>query len=273
MINNKFSNLICLFLLNAFISFDCNCSAESLKSKSSINRWLGTLTSSEALLFFENKIIGKIYNLICPRFFGNYLATDIYQKLGKEAQFAVGIPLEYHVYIKKFSPLLNYFFNNSALTIPGAIYVNQNQLDRLGYGVKRCTLFHEAVHRKYNDLSFLLIFSTAWIGLFALIDKCISSYKINKFTRYIGYFLCLVLLHRLCIKRFERRADIESLFSIKCSCCVKELSLVIDDDYNSKNGYLCTNDLEEIVEDLEVTNEKCSCHSTKSMNVVNKLYL
>jgi len=79
-------------------------------------------------------------------------ALQEYQELGKEAQFALGIPERNHVPIKRANPN-EQRPNIVAYAKRDGIYVYEEKLNHRPYGMKRFFLFHEAAHIKYRDHS------------------------------------------------------------------------------------------------------------------------
>jgi len=155
------------------------------------------------------------------------------QELGKMAQLAVGVPASRMVPIKEQS-LGNVkeqsfgISGTAAQALCGAIVVDSQNPDP--YSVKRCNMYHEAVHIKYNDEAIIGLGNLAgFLGglisglyvvkafnpvgkwkllypVFSLINACVIKYL---FDRYYGRY-------------FERRADIEGHYATGCYVCVHE---------------------------------------------------
>jgi len=282
MINKKI--IIAFFLMLFIFPSYVIASAEELKSKNLINKWFSAIGASKVMLYFENNIVSKVYDIIWPRLFGNELASNQYQILGKEAQAALGIPKKYHVPIKKFNYLMAKFFKNGALTIPGSIYVNENQLDGESYGSRCCMLFHEAAHRKYNDGTCGLMANSCIAGLFIMLTYKLLTYPLpQKYViwekiRYqitICSMLCLYIAALVKYSKFiERRADIDSLFAVKCPSCILEESdarrylFEVINHLIKDHGYLWSKDLNQIAEYLKSENNLCHYHKDKIMNEI-----
>jgi len=255
-------------------------SNQSLSEKNTVAKCLGYLASTKAMYLFDKYIQNAIQqqlHKITP--FGNELASAEHQLLGKEAQTAVGVPAEYQVAIKKLSrqhPLIKYI---GAITETDGIYINEEQFNQLTYEAIRVLLFHEAVHKKYNDLSSFTILRS---GAFFSSIICIYSLlkRIDKFSSQawltqcgITYGLSLIPSYFMLSKfqKFiERRADIEGAYASGCHVCVKQLALsrkwLFEEVYNpiKYNGYLGYDELEKIVQELEQQSKLCDHHKNKN---------
>src|SRR5688500_7148136 len=124
----------------------------------------------------QKGIMGKVLAAIatssamhrCNQFFAKMIplpgipAPEVVQVLGKEAQTAVGISADRQVPIQYVSGL-----DASAIAENNAILTgNELSDDKAAYGVKRCNMFHEAVHIKYHDDEFSgVLFFCSLLGI------------------------------------------------------------------------------------------------------------
>ena len=223
---------------------------------------------------FQSKMRNKILEIMKV---GNADASKEFQDLGEEAQYMVGIPEESHVPIKKIDPASPLAKIVGAIAEPNAIYVGEEKLNERAYGCKRCALFHEAIHNKYNDLS-----TDSVLGLITFVGTSVFAYKAVKLLKLLENrpTLCLAASIIGCFasgfvslkfhKYIERRADIEGHYATQCYVCVKESSdqrkKSFEQDNNplKNNGYLWSADLEKISQDLKNENNICLFHHGKT---------
>jgi hypothetical protein len=239
---------------------------------------IGWFAQSEAVHLFERHVqirISDVVRSMVPFGYTQELASAEYQALGKAAQESLGIAQERHVPIRKIDP--NSIMAKVALATAeaDAIYINEEALKQRSYGAQRCGLLHEAVHKKYHDISvdqIIELFITA-IGAFAsykLIGSMNSAgrYKILQGTAS----LVAGLIAASCVTNqyhhfMERRADIEGHYAAACSVCVQEAAVQRDISFNQQNnplkhnGYLWAPDLEKIAADLARENKLCAYHN------------
>ncbi len=260
-----------LILIVAFLPIQISLAQSLLNEKNLIDKALCFVNQSRVMHFFENQM-AKLPKLL-P--YGNELASPEYQELGKEAQIAAGIPEEYHVPIKKIPsthPLAPFV---GAVAEADAIYVNEEKLNQRSYGARRSALFHEAIHKKNNDMSSDTLLELAMMaGLSLGTHACIKAikpagkYKILHALAVIVFGMCGGGYASSCYHHyFERRADIEGHYATHCSQCVHESAeqrRIIFEQENSplkNNGYLCADDLEKIAQELENRKEMCAFHA------------
>jgi len=172
-------------------------------------------------------------------------ASREYITLGEEAQTAVGIPKKYQLPIKKFECKTEKHQDVYAFVHPDAIYINEDKLKNLPYGCKRCILFHEAIHAKYNDVF------------------CAKALLIPMFVPQIR---CRYWNHR------EHRADAEGCLATQCSKCVLERAKLIG-SYSQipqflleQHGYLSAEETKKIAESLSQQSKLCVYHKNHRSN-------
>lgn len=244
------------------------------KQKSLWGRTISSIAQSYPIYWFEKNVQAPLSEKFISSVMGDKPASPHYQTLGKEAQCAVGIPEEYQV------PMLCMSSTNplaaivGAITFPHAIYVNEEKLDLQTYGVQRCSIFHEAIHKKYNDISMDSILE--WPALFG------TGYATHKLLQRIAPAATPQVIHGMlvCVASFyaayktsqkyhhymERRADIEGYYATQCATCVHEAAIYRRKRFEEENhpfknnGYLQANELESIALDLQRENKVCIYH-------------
>ncbi|CAF1448257.1 unnamed protein product [Didymodactylos carnosus] len=226
----------------------------------------------------KNRVLARFYDHM--KVFGNDLAASEYQELGKEAQCVLGIPEKYHVPIKKFPSSLT-SFPIAALATPEAIFVNEVRLNQEAYGAKRCVMFHEAIHKKYNDVGFNLFIKLVTLFGSGFLARKLLLYFKPAISRWISYpAMSAIALITMCITArcysyfIERRAEIQGHYATGCSQCVQESAArrcrlaEIDKNFLKNNGgYLLADTLAEIAEDLKAQGKLCSYHTTLNANI------
>jgi hypothetical protein len=207
--------LLCFFVLANASVYAMENNNQTLNQKGIIGKALAVIATSSAIHCW-NQFFAKMISL------RGVLASEELQALGKEAQAAVGIPVCRHVPIQYVSEL-----NASAIAEINAILVgNELNDDRVAYGVKRCNMFHEAVHIKYHDDAFngfLLFCSFLGIPLATkMFIKPLGKLKLL----YVPSLLAGYYVGRAIQRQFEnyreRRADIEGHYATQCHKCVAE---------------------------------------------------
>lgn len=263
------TKILCLILVATQIKARAN---GPLNNQTLFDKIAGSIGQSKQLYLFEKHIMSKI---IAPtiKVFGDEMASEEYQNLGEEAQHALRIHQERHVPIKKLdpnSPLAKFV---GGLAFPETIYVNEEKLNQATYGYRRHALFHEAVHKKYNDMSAdtlveLGVMIASSIGALFLIKA--AKPKLSKVKHGIGIFSIAVLASMIASNRFhyyfERRADIEGIYAAQCSVCAQESatrrreSFEVEKNPLRNGGYLWAKDMEKIAQDLKQQDKICSYH-------------
>ena len=286
--------LLSILILANTLAYAIENKNQTLNQKGLIDKALALIATSSAMHRW-NQFFAKIIPL------KGVPASEAIQALGKEAQTALGIPTDRQVPIQYIPEL-----DVSAEAHDNAI-VTGNELadDKTAYGVKRCNMFHEAVHIKYNDGSFNgIIFLGSLLGIPLATKLFINPQGKLKLL----YLLALMAGHyvgRTIQGQFEsyreRRADIEGHYATKCHKCVTEkvedirgaYELVngiitrLDDhtDLNeaqvnglafakrlieSKKCYLSIEENEAIAAELKRDNKVCAFHEQSANNSPNK---
>lgn len=232
---------------------------------------MGVIGKSSFMHVYSTKIQVKIDKATTHSLlnFGDEPASQKYQDLGREAQFAVGIPEHRHVPIKKINPESPMASLVGAVAESDAIYVNEEKMDKVLYGSVRSTFFHEAVHVKYHDKamdqaieSFGLLSAT--VGTYAVL-KLLNIASWNKNISLIVGFALVSYTGNKYHHFMERRADIEGHHATQCSCCVREHAqrrkqlFEVECCALKDNGYLWSADLERIAQNLG--DKKCLNHA------------
>ncbi len=248
---------------------------QRLNQKSLWQKTIGAIAESYPMYWLEKKIGEKLSDTIIEMHqLGDMPATPHYQALGKEAQSAVGIPEEYHVPIKKM-PQTNPLAGVAAgFAMPHAIYMNEEKLNELSYGVQRCAVYHEAIHKKYNDdtvddvSACITFFGTAYVT-----HKILQTITPNLYliVRVLG--MCgsgIISTNIVCTEYYhyrERRADIEGCYATQCATCVQEAAThrrkrFEEENHPFKNnGCLQADEMEIIAHDLKQENKLCIHHT------------
>lgn len=252
-----------------------NASQPPLNQKSLLEKTLCAIGKSYPMCWIEKNISAKFYeNMIEKNGLDNGPATARYQILGEEAQYAVDIPEEYQVPIKKMSPDNPIAKMVTCLTFPYAIYINEEKLNELSYGVQRCAVYHEAIHKKYNDMSFDNIIE--WQMLFG------AGYTTHKLLQIIKPRITPNFIHGILVitsafsasykaslayhRYMERRADVEGCYATQCATCVQEAATHRRKRFEEENhpfkdnGYLQGYEMEIIAQDLRKECKLCEYH-------------
>jgi len=202
-----------------------------LGKKGIIGKVLAALATSNVMHHY-NKFCAKTSSLL------GIPASEEMQLLGKEAQTAVGIPAERHVPIQYISGL-----DASAKALDNTILIGEEFMsDQTKYGVKRCNMFHEAVHIKYHDDEFNgALFLSSLLGT-SLVTKMFVNPQGKLKLLYILALLVGHYLGRALQGKFEsyreRRADIEGHYATQCYQCVTEKIEDIQDTYALANDII-----------------------------------
>lgn len=154
-------------------------------------------------------------------------ARPEFQKIGADAQTAVGIPTGRQVPIREFEDMAD----GAAIAEFEAIYLSTDHFNctdekKVSYGVKRSDIHHEAVHIKYNDnLGFTLISPKTGTLSALLLTTMLKPQGKFKLLYPIPMIVGLFASKWLSTKYrdyCERRADIEGHYATQCSACVHE---------------------------------------------------
>lgn len=192
-----------------------NKSPQALNQKGIMDRILAAGATSRVMDRY-NQFIAEILPLrgVC--------APQEAQQLGKEAQTALGIPADRQVPIQYVAGL-----NASAIADANTIIIGEELVnDKVAYGVKRCNMFHEAVHIKYHDYTFSSVFYLGSLLGVPLANKLLINPQGKLKLLYLPILVAGHYLGRAMQGQFgkymERRADIEGHYATQCHQCVTE---------------------------------------------------
>lgn len=230
---------------------------------------VGFIGQSSLIHAYSTRIQTKIDKLTTQLIFsyGNEPASKKYQELGTQAQFAVGIPKERHLSIKKMNLDSPFARMVGAIAESNAIYVNEEKLDKRTHGQNYAALCHEAVHVKYHDkavdsMSEIIGFIGSAIGTHIVL----KTLNVVAWRKRLSFVVACGLTMYVSQKGHyfrEQRADIEGHYATQCSSCVFEHAqlrkqLFEIDNALKYSGYLHFADLEKIAQDLG--DKKCPHH-------------
>lgn len=244
--------------------------SESFNQKTWPAKIMGFIGQSSQMHAYSTHIqtnIDKLTTQLMLRY-GNEPASQKYQELGTQAQFAVGIPKEHHLPIKKMNLDSPFTKMVGAIAEAGAIYVNEEKLDKRTHGQNYAALCHEAVHAKYHDkavdsMSEMVGFIGTAIGTHAVL----KTLNVVAWRKRLSFVVACGLTGYASSKYShfrEQRADIEGHYATQCSSCVFEHAQLRKQLFEKENnplknsGYLCFADLEKIAQNLG--DKKCSYH-------------
>lgn len=189
---------------------------EALNKKTLFDRILGSIAQSRPMNKL-NLFLASHIELQGPP------ARPEFQKMGADAQTAVGIPVKRQVPVRQFKDMEE----GDACTEYEAIYLDEDTFNSTEnpYGFKRCTIYHEAVHVKYNDYRSDRLIKIAGLMSGLFLTKILNPqgalkilYPISSST---GYFVGKLLAQKY-LRYCERRADIEGHYATQCAACVQE---------------------------------------------------
>lgn len=237
------------------------------------------ISQSRLAYLFEKYIQNKI---LSGSLFGSLPASEKYQELGKQAQIDAQIPEEFHVPCTKLaegSPLEDII---GAMAFPDAIVVNEKRVDKSLYGNQRVSIYHEAIHKKNNDLSLDTIIEVGTL--------LTAGFLAHKGLKWINPHGKSRLFHVLCVsvaslsamyavntnykKMCERRADIEGLYTADCGACAREFAIrrtqcfEVEKNPIRFNGYLWPDEITQIAKDLESQNKICAYHKEQLASAI-----
>lgn len=265
-------SILCLLTISQI-----NSSQPPLNQKSLWEKVICAIGKSYPMSWIEKKVGEKFYEKAIEQSgLDNGPATPHYQALGKEAQSAVGIPEEYQVPIKRISPNNPLAQIVAGIAFPHAIYVNEEKLNEQTYGVQCCALYHEAVHKKYNDSTADNILECTFFGTTYGAHKILRKLtpKLPTIIRMLSaggsgilatYMICTKYHHYM-----ERRADIEGCYATQCATSVEEAAVhrrkIFEEENHSfkNNGYLQADEMEMIAQDLQKKNMICTHHENNN---------
>jgi hypothetical protein len=223
--------LFCLLVFAKPLVYTMENNNQTLNQKGIIGKALATIGTSSAMYRY-NQFFAKMIPL------QGAPASEEVQALGKEAQTAVGIPADRQVPIQYVPEL-----DASAIAETNAIIIgNEFTHDKTAYGVKRCNMFHEAVHIKYHDDQFNgVLLSCSLLGV-PLTTKMLVKPQGKLKLLYLPALLAGYYVGRAIQGQFEdyreRRADIEGHYATQCHKCVTEKIEDLRDTYELANDII-----------------------------------
>jgi hypothetical protein len=154
--------------------------------------------------------------------YGHEPASAQYQELGKQAQNDLNIAPHLQVPIKKVKDGSMF----PAIAGSDGIYVNEQLLQDVPFGAQRYTIFHEAVHIKYNDAAVLgmckiMGFFLGCTGMYELFDL-LDIATLQKTTSILSGIITSIVIPFTCRQFMEHRADIQGPQATQCAACVQE---------------------------------------------------
>ena len=195
------------------------------------------------------------------------LASPFFQKLGMEAQEAMGIEHPQPLY------LLDQNHPKTAMiaakTTKDGIFINPDVLSSLSYGELQAYLRHEAFHAKNNDPEHLAkaITTSRFVSggmAYALLGRLAQHYR---FSWSLGIAaLAGAITHRLALLFIESRADREGLYATQCATCAQEVLNSTQEKKTNQTfhsldiGYLKSEEITLIVKDLK--GQSCNYHAS-----------
>ena len=291
---------VCFLILLAF-SVQVSITA-SLLQKSLPGQMTDYISQTGPVIWWNKDVQSKISSKYHESYgFIDELASDRYKKVWQEAQTALSIPSDRWVPLKKMSSTgyMAALKGSYAAAEPTATYIDENEFDNLSTGGIRCTLFHEAVHIKYNHTAMGTIirnclFWSSGLGAFLVMNKLFKRQS-NDYFHLLGKLVCAYGVgYSFANSRLgsvkesckERDADIEGYYATGCYQCVQEL--IIDNDRqqielekdqtilahrrainmeSETKGYLTPDELEKIIEDLKMENKVCPVHTKQEVEM------
>lgn len=226
-------------------------------NKNCLHHLYDKLGQSNIMYLLEKHVRVKIY---APPVKDLGEASEIYQTLGKEAQDNVGIEAKYQVPIRK----RDHLHNEGARCQADRIYVNEEFINNAPYVIKKYIMYHESIHKKYNDNTVPIVANIGALGI------TFVSYIIM-FQLPVRLLFKLILPNVLGVTSLvlfasrshyyeERRADVEGLYAMSCYKCVNDVSnYLIRGDNN--DGYLNNTEIGQIAKVLKRQNKLCKNHS------------
>lgn len=262
---------------------------QTLNQKGSIDKALASIAQSNMMHRWNGFLSGGL-NLSGEK------ATQELEKIGKEAQVAVGIPEQWHVPIRQISGL-----EAAAKADLHQIVLSETcfDTDEVPYGVQRSNLFHEAVHIKYHDHASKLFPKLVGFLSYPILTKIMLDPQGTLQILYPLSIVAGVYLGRFLQDKYldyiERRADTEGFYATQCYLCVSEKAEdirqasdiankiithfeqnpVVNEqqvaglryavDWNKrKKRYLSPDENEIIAADLKQDNKVCAFHADQS---------
>lgn len=213
---------------------------------------------SKAITLFRKNVHAPITKALLSPYLGTKKANKEYQKLGRQAQFALGIPEKdlVDVRYKTFRSFLPR--TETAIATADAIYVDDYVLHQLPKDAWRTLMLHEAAHVKYNDDSMQALHNICAFGITAaLLTRMHKNAFIKKHARLFSYpfaatTFTLSYLMNTKFKQFaERRADTAACYATQCANCVNSYGHHISKYNKNDMGYLTQHETDTIARELE----------------------
>jgi hypothetical protein len=188
------------------------------------------------------------------------IATALYQQIARQAYADLHIDLTHQIPVKqlpaKAQTELAQSDNHIVLGLArrNSLYINEQALNKITYGYKRGTMYHECVHAKYADpfmkqnnvknisslaascITHKVLSSVINIASDTLIQPHVDitedEYKKIRFLYSHAISIIIAQLAGFFTRKYidktyhnyrERRADIESLYALQCSRCIEEM--------------------------------------------------
>ncbi len=268
---------------------------ESLNEPTVLGNVLGSIGTSLPIRLFSIYIHANVSSV--KKYFYTFrckltdeLASNQYQEWLKEAHVTMAIPLIEQKPVKILCD--NDVPEDNDHSVIGCcssrdMYLNESTLKSMSIGAQRCTVFHEAVHRKYHDDA-VTDLAVCACYLAGSLSVCKAAHYIRSCRTFRSLALgmgagalsaVITSIAAPKIKRFlinfcERRADIEAFYSSQCSKCVegcidKEFN---DDDGSNGMGYLQASELRAIAQELHEHDALCTWHKVE-IDSFRKKYL
>lgn len=191
-----------------------------------------------------------------------------FQKMGKQAQLEMGIPVESHVPIRKINPHVNKGIV-VGLAHPEGIFIDEEVLNRCSFYFQQFCLRHEAAHIFYDILSneAEIIAHLTEQALTSHISPILfDSYLPNKMKNPVLRPARLFQLRRDKPKYIERRADLAACKATRCAPCLRIVAQ--HTTTNTPDGYLNRSEIEAIAKEQEKMGYVCRDHA----NPIRQLY-
>lgn len=230
--NGKVKNsLLAVILILTYSAYAQNEGTQTLNQKGFIGKALAAMATSN---------IAHSFNRFWSTRLPGVPAREDIEQLGQEAQTAAGIPADRQVPIRYQADL-----RHAAQVHEDAIVVGDQFYDKtVSYGVKRCDMFHEAVHVKYNDDTFTAIpYFGSLLGTTVTTKKLLNpqgKLKLLYIPSLIAGHYVGRAIQRQYKNYYERRADIEGHYATQCHDCVTEKTEDIRDLRNFMHETICS---------------------------------
>jgi hypothetical protein len=205
----------------------------------------------------------------------------------KTAQDKLAIDPKYHVPIFKINNSSSFFYTDIlGIYQNNAMYINENVLNDLNYGVQKFVLLHEAAHHKYLDafykkiITFSVIIGGCLGASFIPIPTALTELQsgILKIIGSLGTLGTGFIIGKYLSYHNEQRADLEAAYALNCHRCTTN----VRDDINNvshnypefskqrlNSGYLSGQELDEIAQKHKRDGKICQHHSHSLLHNIN----